>query len=80
MATLPWCGFMAPRRGWRCAWIVARQAWLNPFEGARHAVAEACRNVACVGGEPAGLTDCLNFGNPENRMLLATGTLHRGRG
>ncbi|MHB2018251.1 MAG: phosphoribosylformylglycinamidine synthase subunit PurL [Candidatus Xenobia bacterium] len=43
----------------------ARQAWLDPFEGARHAVAEACRNVACVGGEPAGLTDCLNFGNPE---------------
>ena len=26
---------------------------------------EAARNVACVGGEPIGLTDCLNFGNPE---------------
>ncbi|HPF71860.1 MAG TPA: phosphoribosylformylglycinamidine synthase subunit PurQ, partial [Candidatus Krumholzibacteria bacterium] len=28
-------------------------------------VLEACRNVACVGGEPAAVTDCLNFGNPE---------------
>ena len=29
------------------------------------AVLEAARNVACVGGEPLGITDCLNFGNPE---------------
>jgi len=29
------------------------------------AVVEACRNVACVGGRPAAITDCLNFGNPE---------------
>jgi phosphoribosylformylglycinamidine synthase len=29
------------------------------------AVLEAARNVACVGGRPLGLTDCLNFGNPE---------------
>jgi phosphoribosylformylglycinamidine synthase subunit PurL len=29
------------------------------------AVLEAARNVACAGGEPLGLTDCLNFGNPE---------------
>jgi phosphoribosylformylglycinamidine (FGAM) synthase-like enzyme len=28
-------------------------------------VLDAARNVACVGGEPIGLTDCLNFGNPE---------------
>ena len=28
-------------------------------------VAEACRNLACVGAEPIALTDCLNFGNPE---------------
>ena len=33
--------------------------------GARHAVAEAARNVACVGARPWALTDCLNFGNPE---------------
>src|SRR5207244_463750 len=29
------------------------------------AVLEAARNVACAGGQPLGLTDCLNFGNPE---------------
>lgn len=43
----------------------ARFCWLNPFEGARNAVAEAARNLACVGARPAGVTDCLNFGNPQ---------------
>ena len=38
---------------------------LDPFTGGALAVFEAARNVACVGGEPIGLTDCLNFGNPE---------------
>jgi len=38
---------------------------LDPYEGARQAVAEAARNLVCVGAEPAGVTDCLNFGNPE---------------
>ncbi|MCP4204449.1 MAG: phosphoribosylformylglycinamidine synthase subunit PurL [bacterium] len=38
---------------------------LDPFQGAAQAVAEAVRNLACVGAEPVGLTDCLNFGNPE---------------
>ena len=33
--------------------------------GGALAVLEAARNVACAGGEPLGLTDCLNFGNPE---------------
>ncbi|HET8714726.1 MAG TPA: phosphoribosylformylglycinamidine synthase subunit PurL [Holophagaceae bacterium] len=42
-----------------------RFAYLDPFWGAAHAVAEACRNVSCVGAEPIGLTDCLNYGNPE---------------
>jgi phosphoribosylformylglycinamidine synthase len=40
--------------------------WLDPFRGAAQAVAEAVRNLACVGAEPVGLTDCLNFGNPES--------------
>lgn len=39
---------------------------LDPRTGGRQAVAEAVRNLACVGAEPVGLTDCLNFGNPEN--------------
>ncbi len=42
-----------------------RIATLDPFTGGALAVLEAARNVACVGGEPLGFTDCLNFGNPE---------------
>ena len=42
-----------------------RIARLDPFLGGALAVLEAARNVACVGGEPIGFTDCLNFGNPE---------------
>lgn len=38
---------------------------LDPFEGGKAAVAEAARNVACSGARPIGLTNCLNFGNPE---------------
>ncbi|HVV58936.1 MAG TPA: phosphoribosylformylglycinamidine synthase subunit PurL [Gaiellaceae bacterium] len=37
----------------------------NPREAGYRAVLEAALNVACAGGEPIGLTDCLNFGNPE---------------
>ena len=42
-----------------------RVAALAPRTGGALAVLEAARNVACSGGEPLGLTDCLNFGNPE---------------
>jgi phosphoribosylformylglycinamidine synthase len=48
----------------------ARFVFLDPFEGARLAVAECARNVSCVGGEPLGLTDCLNFGNPERPEIM----------
>jgi phosphoribosylformylglycinamidine synthase len=37
----------------------------NPREAGYRAVLEAAMNVACAGGEPLALTDCLNFGNPE---------------
>ena len=37
----------------------------DPYRAAVQAVLGAARNVACAGGEPIGLTDCLNFGNPE---------------
>jgi phosphoribosylformylglycinamidine synthase subunit PurL len=37
----------------------------EPLEAGRAAVLDAARNVACAGGEPLALTDCLNFGNPE---------------
>ncbi|HWM89463.1 MAG TPA: phosphoribosylformylglycinamidine synthase subunit PurL [Thermoanaerobaculia bacterium] len=39
--------------------------YLDPRRGGMQAVAESVRNLACVGAEPVGLTDCLNFGNPE---------------
>jgi phosphoribosylformylglycinamidine synthase len=37
----------------------------DPYAAGAQAVLGAARNVACAGGEPLGLTDCLNFGNPE---------------
>jgi phosphoribosylformylglycinamidine synthase subunit PurL len=42
-----------------------RIALLDPHTGGALAVLEAARNVACAGGEPLAITDCLNFGNPE---------------
>ncbi|MBA2753026.1 MAG: phosphoribosylformylglycinamidine synthase subunit PurL [Chloroflexia bacterium] len=42
----------------------ARLCYLDPYEGAMQAVAEATRNVSVVGGRPLGVTNCLNFGNP----------------
>ena len=40
--------------------------WLDPRMGGRQAVAEAVRNLATAGAEPVGMTNCLNFGSPEN--------------
>ncbi len=42
-----------------------RYSRIDPYWGAVSAVAEAMRNVAAVGAVPSGLTDCLNYGNPE---------------
>ncbi len=42
----------------------SRYVYLNPYKGAMIAVAEAARNVVCVGAEPVAITNCLNFGNP----------------
>ncbi|MGH7567184.1 MAG: phosphoribosylformylglycinamidine synthase subunit PurL, partial [Gemmatimonadota bacterium] len=42
-----------------------RYAYCDPRRGGSLAVAEAARNLACVGARPLGVTDCLNFGNPE---------------
>jgi phosphoribosylformylglycinamidine synthase len=47
-----------------------RWCWLDPFQGARLTVAEACRNVAAVGALPIGATNCLNFGNPEKPEVM----------
>jgi phosphoribosylformylglycinamidine synthase subunit PurL len=48
----------------------SRFCLLHPYEGARIAVAEAARNLVCSGAEPIGLTDCLNFGNPERPDIM----------
>jgi phosphoribosylformylglycinamidine synthase len=42
-----------------------RRVACDPYVGAAEAVLECARNLACVGAEPLGLTNCLNFGNPE---------------
>jgi len=42
-----------------------RRVACDPYVGAAEAVCECAANLACVGAEPLGLTNCLNFGNPE---------------
>src|SRR5256714_6894187 len=48
-------------------WYVA----LDAYEGTKAAVAEAARNIACTGARPIGVTNCLNFGNPERPAIFA---------
>ncbi|MEX1008575.1 MAG: phosphoribosylformylglycinamidine synthase subunit PurL [Acidimicrobiia bacterium] len=48
----------------------ARFCALDPRTGARLAVIEAARNLACVGAEPRALVNCLNFGNPEHEEVM----------
>ncbi len=43
---------------------------LDPFTGAARLVAEGARNVACAGGRPYGLTNCLNFASPEDPGVM----------
>lgn len=42
----------------------SRYVFADPYKGGMIAVAEAARNIVCSGGEPIGVTNCLNFGNP----------------
>lgn len=44
----------------------SRYVYANPNVGTQIAIAEAARNIVCSGGEPAAITNCLNFGNPYN--------------
>lgn len=48
----------------------SRYVYLDPYTGARIAVAEAARNLVCSGAEPLAVTDCLNFGNPEKPEIF----------
>ncbi len=44
--------------------------YLDPRQGAQHAVAEGCRNLICTGALPLAATNCLNFANPENPEIM----------
>ncbi len=48
----------------------SRYCYLDPYVGGMIAVCESARNVACSGAEPIGVSDCLNFGNPENPEIM----------
>ncbi|MFC1517366.1 phosphoribosylformylglycinamidine synthase subunit PurL [Candidatus Margulisiibacteriota bacterium] len=47
-----------------------RYCYLDPFRGGKATVAEAARNLVCVGAKPLAVTDCLNFGNPEKPEIF----------
>ena len=47
-----------------------RYCAVNPREGAKYAVAEAARNVVCVGAKPIAVTNCLNFASPERPAVM----------
>lgn len=42
----------------------SRYVYADPYKGTMIAVSEAARNIVCSGGQPLGVTNCLNFGNP----------------
>lgn len=46
-----------------------KTTYLNPLEGGKIAVAEACRNLICSGVEPLAITNCLNFGDPTTQLV-----------
>ncbi len=46
-----------------------RRTFLDPYRGGKEAVCEAARNVSCVGAKPVAITNCLNFGNPDNGTI-----------
>ena len=48
----------------------ARWSYLNPYEGAKLALAESCRNIAVAGAKPIAVTNCLNFGSPEDPGVM----------
>ncbi|MFZ5944378.1 MAG: phosphoribosylformylglycinamidine synthase subunit PurL [Bacillota bacterium] len=48
----------------------SRYVYLNPQTGGKIAVSEAARNIVCTGAKPLGITDCINFGNPEKPEIF----------
>jgi len=48
----------------------SRYCLLDPYVGGMIAICESARNIACSGAEPVGMTNCLNFGNPEKPDIM----------
>jgi len=48
----------------------ANWSYLSPYEGAKLALAEAARNIATAGAKPLAVTNCLNFGSPEDPGVM----------
>ena len=48
----------------------ANWSYLNPYQGAKLALAEAARNIATAGARPLAVTNCLNFGSPEDPGVM----------
>ena len=81
-STVPIQGDAAPERGLAMATDCnGRYTMLDPYAGGQLALAEAYRNVVTTGAAPLAVTDCLNFGNPEDpsRHVAAAGGHPRHR-
>jgi phosphoribosylformylglycinamidine synthase len=50
----------------------SHRCYIDPYNGASGIMMEACSNIAAVGATPLGMTDCLNFGNPEHPEVFWT--------
>jgi phosphoribosylformylglycinamidine synthase subunit PurL len=50
--------------------VTPRYCYADPVEGGKQAVAEAYRNLSCVGARPLAITNCLNFGNPQRSEIM----------
>lgn len=48
----------------------SRYCYLNPLQGGMIAIAEAARNLVCSGAQPLAVSDCLNFGSPEDHYIM----------
>ena len=48
----------------------ARWSYLDPYNGAKLALLESCRNIATTGAKPLAVTNCLNFGSPEDPEVM----------
>lgn len=55
-----------------CTDCNSKYVYMNPYQGAMASVAEAARNVVCVGATPVAITNCLNFGNPYDTEVYWT--------